>query len=39
MKDMEKAGLDINGTHKDWTVTEEKMKLTKPTHSHIFNKD
>lgn len=38
MKDMEKAGLEINATHKDWTVTEAKMKLTKPTYSHIFNK-
>lgn len=38
MKDMEKTGLEINATHKDWTVTEAKMKLTKPTYSHIFNK-
>lgn len=39
MHDMEKKGLEINATHKNWTVTEEKMKLTAKTHSHIFNKD
>lgn len=38
MKDMEAEGLKINATHKDWTVTDAKMKLTKPTYSHIFNK-
>jgi ornithine carbamoyltransferase len=38
MKDMEKAGLEINATHKDWTVTNEKMKLTKPTFCHLSNK-
>ncbi|CAL6029356.1 Ornithine_transcarbamylase [Hexamita inflata] len=38
MKKMEKDGLAINATHKDWTVTEAKMKLTKPTYSHLLGK-
>ena len=39
MKDMEKKGLEINATHKDWTITDAKMKLTKPTYSHQQKKD
>lgn len=38
MKLLEKNGLAINATHKDWCVTEEKMKLTAPTFCHIANK-